>query len=287
MTFPWQLRYYWYVHVKGDSVKRIIVAFMLALAALPSLADAQSTPVTASYPAGYNMVGGPTGTVFSGATLLEGYAAGNYFVAPSPVAAACVGYFAFFVDPTTITIPPSPETSRYCSLQAGWNIVGNPFSAAATLPSGVLAYYLSPASGTYAHVTTIPPGGAVWIYSPTTSNILLNSVQVQTVVPTTVTVSSLPAGPFRLHVGDSIKILLPTISNQQVTVSSNLLTLEDSGTTGNLSCIGDPSCAISLVNQFWTYLAVNPGTAYITVTGACQAGTTCTPSGVIEVDILP
>ena len=56
----------------------------------------------------------------------------------------------------------SPAT---CNLAAGWNLIGNPFSTPAQLPSGTTAYYWNATTQSYTVQGFIPVGGAVWIFN--------------------------------------------------------------------------------------------------------------------------
>jgi hypothetical protein len=135
--------------------------------------------VTVIYTPGYNMVGAPPGSNFSSVEALFAYdpvsnsytnataSAANLSSAPP----ACTGYWAYFAGPTAVQLPtPSSVTSpASCTLQPGWNLIGNPFSTPAQLPSGTTAYYWNTTSQSYVNQGLIPVGGAVWIFNSGTA----------------------------------------------------------------------------------------------------------------------
>jgi hypothetical protein len=136
----------------------------------PAPAPAPQT-VPASFAPGWQEVGGPAGTSFSAADSLYSYdpVAGAYDnvsgsrASVSSATPACTGYWAYFTAPVTVTVTVTshPGDTSACSLAPGWNMVGDPFGSAATLPSGTLAYRWN--GSAYDVVSTIPVGGAVWI----------------------------------------------------------------------------------------------------------------------------
>jgi hypothetical protein len=135
------------------------------------------------YPPGYNMVGGPPGSNFGQAEALFTYdpATGTYGAAGSTnissAAPTCVGYWAYFASATTVSLPVTSKAgdTATCSLQEGWNLVGNPFGSAANLPAGVTAYHYNPASQAYDLVTQIPLGGSVFIFEAGPNTVMLTA----------------------------------------------------------------------------------------------------------------
>jgi hypothetical protein len=135
-----------------------------------------STPgatVNVPYPPGWNQIGGPPNSNFGVAEAVFSYdpVAGTYTNATasagnlSSAAPSCTGYWAYFAAAMVVSLPASNQTGQSvtCNLQAGWNLVGNPFSTPATLPSGVTAYHWNGTS--YDTVGTVPVGGSVWVYN--------------------------------------------------------------------------------------------------------------------------
>jgi hypothetical protein len=89
----------------------------------------------------------------------------------------CPGYFAYFARSAEVILPaPSKAGDTHtCDLSPGWNLVGNPFSLPARLPSGVSGLHWNSASGAYEAVSTIPPGSAVWIYEQASVTITITA----------------------------------------------------------------------------------------------------------------
>jgi hypothetical protein len=54
-----------------------------------------------------------------------------------------------------------PGDQAGCTLDPGWNMVGNPFGSAALLPRGTVAYRWN--GKAYVSSPSIPPGSAVWV----------------------------------------------------------------------------------------------------------------------------
>lgn len=264
---------------------------LMGLVAVPALAQTSGT-VTVTYAAGWNMAGGPPGTDLSPAVSLNAFQSGGYSMPASARTETCVGYWAYFNSVTRVTLAPSlPGPTQSCPVQAGWNLVGNPFDSPAALPS-VTAYWWDPTVGRYVSVNAIPTGGAAWIYSPVAGSITLSASTTpatpQPPISLTLTDAS-GAGPYQVHVGNLIELLLPSAESQVATTNPLLLQLQGAGVTGDMSCVGDPGCQIGFLNRFWIWKAIRPGTAYISVAPACsQAQPPCAaPARQIQIDILP
>jgi hypothetical protein len=133
---------------------------------------------TVLYGPGYNQIGGPAGSNFSMAEAVFSYNAttGTYANATaaagnlSSAAPSCTGYWAYFAAATAVNLPATSTSGQTasCTLQPGYNLVGNPFGSAATIQSGFTAYHFN---GTSYDVTqTIPVGGSVFLYNPSSSS---------------------------------------------------------------------------------------------------------------------
>jgi hypothetical protein len=255
-------------------VATLCVVLMLGTLAAP--ARAQTATVSASYAAGWNMVGGPVGTDFSGATALFIYTPNGYDTAPSRQADLCMGYWAYFNTGVTLSLAtPGANlgSSLPCDLQPGWNMIGNPFAGVALLPSGTIAFRWDPAIAAYRQVGSIPPGGAVWIYADSATSITLQQGPPNGSV---VINGTMPGGPYPARVGDTVTVVLNG-SFFVASSSSPLLRPVASGRTSGGS-------------YFWSWKALAPGRALIDVSPRClQATPPCAvaaPSRLIEVDIV-
>ncbi len=275
----------------------IVITLIGAGVLLAPSAQAQVPPVLvapiAVYASGWNMVGGPPGTDFSGAAGLDAYASGGYYTPSSSTATLCQGYWAEFLTQRALSLPINTESTVTCALQPGWNLMGNPFSSPATLPSGTTGLYWNTASGTYQTVSAIPIGASVWIYAPSSSSIVLqNSSQpapVPVTNPTITLFSAFNPGPYTVHVGDTIELQLNLVTPVRATADPQYLHLVSAGTMGQLTCAGDPACEYNANNFFWLWQAIAPGTTTIDVAPECRyAGNPCdSPDQVIAVNIQP
>jgi hypothetical protein len=133
------------------------------------------------YPPGYSQVGGPAGTNFGAAEQVFAYNAASNSYTPvsatniSSAAPTCQGYWAFFANAASVTIPVTSKSgdTATCNLAAGWNLVGNPFASNALLPAGTTAYHWNGTA--YDTVSAIPLGGAVWIYETAATSVTLTA----------------------------------------------------------------------------------------------------------------
>lgn len=267
-----------------------VIAILLGLVPVARVGS-QTPPVLGIYVSGWNMVGGPPGTDFSSASFLQQWTPTGYVTPNSAKAVACQGYWAWFNTPATITLPAEATGStQTCQVRAGWNLIGNPFAGIAQIPNGYPAYYWNAATNKYSLVQAIPAGGAAWLYASETTSISLHYQSTTTPAPATLVISGLyNLGPYRVHVGDSIELLLASAIGYRANVNANFLHLQTAGETGPLSCLGATSCALSLVNQIWIWNAILPGTTSITVSQVCAPATTACANSMeqIEIDIAP
>jgi hypothetical protein len=134
---------------------------------------------------GWNMVGAPNGSNFQAAEAMVRWdRAGQRYV---DVAATktnigsdtpeCTGYWAYFPAAVAVTLP-SPTRggeTRNCGLSAGWNLVGNPYSHIALLPTGVTAYHWNTTAQAYEILDRIPVGASVWIYETASAVVTLTA----------------------------------------------------------------------------------------------------------------
>lgn len=140
-----------------------IGAFELASSAPPS------TGTTVTYQGGWNLVGGPTGTMLTGISgALYTFQANdtNYetFSTSTPIQAP-QGFWAFFSATTTVTLPTVSAQRLTVPLPANHFImVGNPGDTLATINGMDFAYTYSPSTG-YVLATTLNPGQGAWVFS--------------------------------------------------------------------------------------------------------------------------
>lgn len=272
-------------------MKRLLVfAVAAAIVAFgsPFGVSAQTSTLTVQYAAGWNMAGGPPGSNFSVAASIAAYGPSGYFTPTPDQIGGCSGFWAYFLAPTNVSLPTtSTSPTASCTLQTGWNLLGNPFSGMAELPPGVTAFHWNPSASRYDTVATIPTGGSVWVYSAASFPVTLQyfPASAQTLVISDLT----NHGPYTVHVGDAIELLIASETPTLVTADAQYLQSEGAGLTGPLSCLNDPSCALSLVNNFWKYRAIKAGTTYLTLSPVCSRATPpcAQPSSTIQIDIVP
>lgn len=235
------------------------VMVLISLLALPGSARADSA--TLSYPAGWNMVGAPPGTNLSAEGTLYSYGATGYVAATVTSATLCAGYWAFFDQPLSATINGTPPSGQYaaCTLQSGWNMVGNPFLAPANIPAGITAYHWNPSAARYDVVTSIPVGGAVWIYSGSVGTLPLQQ-GTSTPVGATLTITPPYATSYSAHVGDTIQLVMPSTLTYSVTYDPAFLQLQSTGTTSD-------------GRAYFQFKALAAGATTLTLDPACRAST--------------
>ena len=134
---------------------------------------ATSGCATVTYAAGYNLAGGPSGTVLNGAAgSLFTFQAGDSAYQTLPVTASLsggVGVWAFFFTPTTVTLPCVGKQTQLIVLPVNHFImVANPGDTPATVSGADLVDTFNPATNTYTTVTgtaTLAPGQGAWVFS--------------------------------------------------------------------------------------------------------------------------
>ncbi|MGI8551840.1 MAG: PKD domain-containing protein [Dehalococcoidia bacterium] len=124
-----------------------------------------------SYPAGWNLVSGPEGT------MPRNVAAGPFTFRSTDTAYESLptrsalqpgaGYWVYFSTATTLTLPFTGPQRLTIQLQAGdVRLIGNPGTAPATLGgSGFSALIWDPVSSSYRSVASLLPGQGAWVES--------------------------------------------------------------------------------------------------------------------------
>lgn len=125
--------------------------------------------ITVTYPAGWNLVAGPTGTVITGNIgPLYTYQANDtaYEVIPSgtPLQSG-QGYWAYFNAPTTVTIPLAASNTMTVSIPSSHFImIGNATNKTVTVSGADVVYTYTTSAG-YQATTTLQPGQGAWAFS--------------------------------------------------------------------------------------------------------------------------
>jgi hypothetical protein len=128
------------------------------------------------YPAGWNLVAGPAGTVVAGAsgplfTLQRGDTTYETLASGSALQPG-LGYWALFNAPTSLALPVAAFGSIVRSVPPGQTVlIGNPFGVTATV-SGAGALYTYDSVRGYQRGGTLQPGQGAWATSATGSIVI-------------------------------------------------------------------------------------------------------------------
>jgi|GEM_PF-3583296 hypothetical protein len=120
----------------------------------------------ATYPAGWNLVGGPAGSTLNGASgslysLQPGDTDYEAIPATSPLQ-GCLGYWAYFPSGGSLNAGTSQGTCLVTPTPGSWTMIGNPSAGGAAAVAGadsLLTY--SPSAG-YLSASAIPVGAGAW-----------------------------------------------------------------------------------------------------------------------------
>lgn len=129
--------------------------------------------ITVTYAAGWNLIGGPAGTMITGAFgPLYTFKAGDTayeVVSPGTPLAAGAGYWANFMTATMVTLSASGSPTATAQLAAGqFVMIGNPSTAAVTVTGADVVDTFNPAANSYTSTTgtaTLQPGQGAWALS--------------------------------------------------------------------------------------------------------------------------
>jgi hypothetical protein len=141
----------------------VLTTLTLAFAARHGISSVSAV----TYPSGWNLVSGPSGSHLTGAagalyTLQPGD--GNYQVLPVDAALkGCFGYWAFFPTGGSLTGGTDAGNCAVTLKDGEWAMLGNPaVSGPANLSQADTALMFDPAAG-YKSVTAIPAGQGAWV----------------------------------------------------------------------------------------------------------------------------
>lgn len=126
-------------------------------------------PPAASYAAGWNLVGGPAGTVFSQALdPLYTFRPGDVNYEAVPAAAgvqAGYGYWAYFLQPAGVSLSGVSTNNASVAVPTGnWVLVGNPSATEVlTIYGATAAWAFDTSVNDYALVSSLQPGSGAWV----------------------------------------------------------------------------------------------------------------------------
>jgi hypothetical protein len=135
-------------------------------ATLPA-ASAGPSVASVSYPAGYNLIGVPTGTVLTVPVYTDypGNADTQTIPAGTPLTGG-TGYWAIFAAATAVNLPAGSTSATVQAAAGQYTLVGNPSAtAAATVQGADLLQQFNAALNVFLPVTTLAPGSAALAYS--------------------------------------------------------------------------------------------------------------------------
>ena len=149
-------------------------------------AEEQQQVVPVTYPAGWNLVGGPPGTVLGSSPGFvdcqrdkDGDPTGAQGLCATQTGATTrLTYFGeaawvYYDAPTTGGLLPTEDIQLPVVIEGdAYSLVGNPFITPATVSDVDAIYIYDPSSGEYQQTTTIPPGQGAWVYPSGTSDAL-------------------------------------------------------------------------------------------------------------------
>lgn len=125
--------------------------------------------VSVQFAAGWNLVGGPTGSLMVGARALDtpAQASGGSVVLPvtTPLRDA-IGYWAYFPVSTTLRLAAAPPITARQQLPAGrYTLIGNPLPIAVVVSGADAVYTYDASAGQYRATLTLQPGQGAWAFS--------------------------------------------------------------------------------------------------------------------------
>jgi|SRR5579875_225032 len=142
-------------------------AMLLLLVALLFGSRHPRVVLAVSYPAGWNLVAGPTGSTLSGASgMLYTFQPGDTDYEAIPASTplkSCYGYWAYFPNGGSITFGPGLPSCQIAIAPGQWALIGNPSVVNnATIAGATAVYAYTPGVG-YQSATSLAPGQAAWV----------------------------------------------------------------------------------------------------------------------------
>jgi hypothetical protein len=190
------------IRIRPLSIATFVVFALLLLsgAARRGVATAQEAGISVTYQVGWNLVGGPDGTIFG--TPRDMYSLGpddTDFVPQqgnAPIVGG-LGYWAYFSMPTTVTLNGPGYDGDSIDIPAGmWVLVGNPSGNRAAVVDGADAVDIfDAATARYVESSTIPVGQGAWVYSSSDTTVSVTAFGDPVASSPAPPSQSVPAGP--------------------------------------------------------------------------------------------
>jgi plastocyanin len=170
-TFPTAGTYAYHciIHPRMTGTVTVLAGAGNAATSTFGSATVAAAGMTVTYGAGWNLVGGPTGTVLSGAigalyTFRAGDTAYETQAVTTPLAPGN-GYWAYFATPVTESLPLSNSQPAAMQLPAGHFVtIGNPSSLPMSVTGADLLLTYDATRG-YQTTTILQPGQGAWAFS--------------------------------------------------------------------------------------------------------------------------
>lgn len=147
----------------------------------PYCTSVAATVATVTYPAGWNIVAGPSGTTISGSPApLFAFPPGasSYQTLPAGSSLqAGSGYWAYFTTSTSTTLAFGGSGTSTVYLAPGqFTLIGNPGDGAATVSgANVVVFTYSPTTGSYQQTNQLAAGQGGWAMSTTGGQVTITS----------------------------------------------------------------------------------------------------------------
>lgn len=142
-----------------------------------SATPAQPAATVITYPAGYNLIGVPSGTVLPVTAYSLDPATQQYVSIPAgtPLTGG-TGYWAFFPQPTSVNLPAGATNVTVQVPPGSYAIVGNPSAtASATITGADFMQIYDPRLHVYLPLHDLPPGSGAFVYSATGGTITISA----------------------------------------------------------------------------------------------------------------
>lgn len=130
-------------------------------------APAQPAAAVVTFPAGYNLIGVPTGTVLPVTAYSLDPTTQQYVSVPAgtPLLGG-TGYWAYFPQPTTVNLPAGAASVTVQVPPGSYVLVGNPSAtASATITGADFVQVYDPRLQVYLPLHDLPPGSGALVYS--------------------------------------------------------------------------------------------------------------------------
>ena len=150
-----------------------------------------------NYPAGWNLISGPAGSVVNGASgTLYTFQPGDTEYKAFPVSTplkSCYGYWAYFPNGGSITFGPGLPSCQITIAPGQWALIGNPSAVGNATMTGATAVYIYTPGSDYQIAASLAPGQGAWVQGSGTITVSATAAQPQPASPPSA--PAMPAAP--------------------------------------------------------------------------------------------